>query len=172
MYHKTRGYPMISISQKKMGFITKMSLSILSIYTIFFVAYRVTTYYNILNEKERLTLELKKTKAEGESLKAQIENSKKKLANLEKSYMTKEEIETKVKDIFQRMSLFDYQLTYLDSKKMCIDRHILVVGVSAQSKDGLKAAEGILSYIGEIKKSDSSDKIYFVDYITKAKEVK
>ena len=49
---------MISISQKKMGFITKMSLSILSIYTIFFVAYRVTTYYNILNEKERLTLEL------------------------------------------------------------------------------------------------------------------
>ena len=88
---------MISISQKKMGFITKMSLSILSIYTIFFVAYRVTTYYNILNEKERLTLELKKTKAEGESLKAQIENSKKKLANLEKSYMTKEEIETKVK---------------------------------------------------------------------------
>lgn len=163
---------MISISQKKMGFITKMSLSILSIYTIFFVAYRVTTYYNILNEKERLTLELKKTKAEGENLKAQIENSKKKLANLEKSYMTKEEIETKVKDIFQRMSLFDYQLTYLDSKKMCIDRHILVVGVSAQSKDGLKAAEGILSYIGEIKKSDSSDKIYFVDYITKAKEVK
>ena len=163
---------MISISQKRMGFITKMSLSILIIYTIFFVAYRVTTYYKIFNEKERLTIELQKTKAQADSLKAQIENSKKKLADLEKSYMTKEEIETKVKDIFQRMSLFDYQLTYLDSKKMCIDRHVLVVGVSAESKDGLKAAEGILSYIGEIKKSESSDEIYFVDYIMKAKEVK
>lgn len=163
---------MISISQKRMGFITKMTLSILIIYTIFFVAYRVTTYYKIFNEKERLTIELQKSRSQTDSLKAQVENSKKKLVDLEKSYMTKEEIETKVKDIFQRMSLFDYQLNYLDSKKMCIDRHILVVGVAAQSEDGLKAAEGILSYIGKIKKSDSSNEIYFVDYVSKAKEVK
>ena len=52
------------------------------------------------------------------------------------------------------MSVLDYELKYLDSKKMCIDRHIIVAQVSAQSENGLKAAEGILSYIGKIKKHD------------------
>ena len=70
------------------------------------------------------------------------------------------------------MSLLDYQLNYLDAKKMCIDRHIIIAQVSAQSENGLKAAEGILSYIGKIKKHDKNGTIYFVDYISIAKEIK
>ena len=40
------------------------------------------------------------------------------------------------------------------------------------SENGLKAAEGILSYIGKIKKHDKNDTIYFVDYISTPKENK
>ena len=163
---------MISISNKTVSYISKIGLSILGVYVIGFLAYKTIIYYKIANEKEKLEIVLQEKRNETNNLKNNVELSKKKIETLEKQYITKEELEIKVKDIFSRMSVLDYELKYLDSKKMCIDRHILVVGVSAQSKDGLKAAEGILSYIGEIKKSDSSDKIYFVDYITKAKEVK
>lgn len=67
------------------------------------------------------------------------------------------------------MSLFDYQLNYIDAKKMCIDRYVLVVGVNAQSENGEKAAQGILSYLGNTKESETSNGIYFVDYVMKAK---
>jgi hypothetical protein len=70
------------------------------------------------------------------------------------------------------MSILDYNLRYIDAKQMCIDRHILVTQVSSASEDGLKAALGILSYLGSIKKSDTNDTIYFVDYISKPKEIK
>ena len=70
------------------------------------------------------------------------------------------------------MSVLDYEIKYLDSKKMCLDRYLIVTQVSAQSERGLQAAEGILSYIGDIKKSEKNDSIYFVDYISKARETK
>ena len=56
------------------------------------------------------------------------------------------------------------------SEKRIISK--LIKQVSAQSEDGLKAAEGILGYIGNIKKSDNNATIYFVDYISKPKEIK
>lgn len=160
---------MISISSKKLAVITKVSLTVLLVYTLFFITYRVTAYYKIYFEKERLTLELQDTKKQVNDLKIKVDDSKRKLQNLEESYFTKEEIEAKLKDIFSRMSLFDYQLNYIDAKKMCIDRYVLVVGLNAQSENGEKAAQGILSYLGNTKESETSNGIYFVDYVMKAK---
>lgn len=163
---------MISLSRKKVSIIGKLTLIILVVYSLGFVAYRAITFYKIYFEKEALTEQLQVKRNETNSLKRQVELSKKKIEDTEKLYISKEELETKVKDIFGRMSILDYNLKYIDSKKMCLDRYIIISQVSAQSEGGLKAAEGILAYIGSVKKSEKNDTIYFVDYITKEKEIK
>ncbi len=163
---------MISISNKTVSYISKIGLSILGVYVIGFLAYKTIIYYKMANEKEQLEIVLQEKRNETNSLKNNVELSKKKIETLEKQYITKEELEIKVKDIFARMSVLDYELQYLDSKKMCIDRHIIVVSLSAQSEGGIRAAEGILSYIGEIKKHETNDSIYFVNYISTPKEIR
>ena len=163
---------MISISNKTVSYISKFGLAFLGIYTIGFLAYKTIIYFKIANEKEILTQVLQEKRAETDNLKKQVELSKKKIETLEKHYIGKEELESKVKDIFSRMSVFDYDLKYLDSKKMCIDRYLIVTQVSAQSENGLKAALGILSYIGKTKKHEQNDTIYFIDYISMPKENK
>lgn len=163
---------MISISNKTVSYISKIGLSILGVYVIGFLAYKTIIYYKIANEKEQLEIVLQEKRNETNNLKNNVELSKKKIETLEKQYITKEELEIKVKDIFSRMSVLDYELKYLDSKKMCIDRYIIVVDLSAQSEGGLRAAQGILEYIGEIKKHETNDSIYFVNYITTPKEIK
>lgn len=161
---------MISISNKKLSKISKVVFAVLISYSLLFIFYRAIEYYKVYFEKQELTMQLQIKKNETENLKKGIELEKKRKESLEQSYMTKEEIDNKVKDIFSRMSIFDYELNYLDSKKMCIDRYVLVVNVNTQSENGKKAAEGILSYIGEVKKSDKEESIYYVDYLTKPKE--
>ena len=163
---------MISISNKTVSYISKIGLSILGVYVIGFLAYKTIIYYKIANEKEKLEIVLQEKRNETNNLKNNVELSKKKIETLEKQYITKEELEIKVKDIFSRMSVLDYELKYLDSKKMCIDRYIIVVDLSAQSEGGLRAAQGILEYIGEIKKHETNDSIFFVNYISTPKEIK
>jgi hypothetical protein len=162
---------MISISNKKLSLISKTTIFLLILYSLSFVSYRAISYYKIYFEKEALTNDLQLKKNETNSLKRLVDNSKKKIEDIEKQYITKEELETKVKDIFGRMSILDYELKYVDAQKMCLDRFIIVSQVTAQSEDGLKAAEGILGYIGDIKKSEKNSTIYFVNYISKPKEI-
>jgi uncharacterized FlaG/YvyC family protein len=163
---------MISISKKTVSTITKIGLFVFVIYIIGYVFFKTASYYKIYYEKEQLTKELQMKKNETNSLKRQLENTKKRIENTQKQYISKEELDTKIKDIFKRMSILDYNLKFIDSKKMCVDRYVLITQVTAESDKGLIAGEGILSYIGEVKKSDKNPSIYFVDYVTKAKEVK
>lgn len=163
---------MISISNKRLSKVSKLILVVIIGYSSVFMLYRAITYYKIYFEKEELLAQIQIKKNETDSFKRGIDLVKKKKIDLEKSYMTKEEIDTKIKDIFSRMSIFDYELNFLDSKKMCIDRYVLVVNVNAQSDNGKKAAEGILSYIGELKQSDKDATIYYVDYLSKPREIK
>ena len=163
---------MISVSNKTVSRITKFGLLALLIYSLGFVFYKMGTYYKIYYEKAELTKELQMKRNETNSLKRQITSTKKKIETVSKSYITKEELDLKIKDIFQRMSVLDYTLKILDSKKMCVDRFILVTQLTSQSEKGIIAGEGILSYIGKVQKSDKNSSIYFVDYVSKAKEVK
>ncbi len=163
---------MISIANKTVSYISKVGLSILAGYVILFLAYKTIIYYKIAIEKEQLEVVLQEKRVETNNLKSKVEASKSKIETVEKQYITKEELETRVKDIFERMSILDYEIKYLDSKKMCLDRYLIVTQVSAQSEKGLQAAEGILSYIGNIKKSGINDSIYFVDYVSKAREIR
>lgn len=163
---------MISLSNKKVSILGKLTLIILVVYSLGYVAYRAISFYKIYFEKQTLTEQLQIKINETSSLKKQVENSKKQILDIEAKFITKEELEPKIKDIFQRMSVFDYNLKYIDAQKMCLDRHIIVSQITSQSEDGLKAALGILSYLGPVKKSEKNDTIYFVDYISKAREIK
>ena len=163
---------MISISNKTVSYISRIGLLILAVYTIIFLSYKTIIYYKIKIEKEQLEIVLQEKRVETNSLKSKVDASKNKIETVEKQYISKEELETRVKEIFERMSVLDYEIKYLDSKKMCLDRYLIVTQVSAQSEKGLQAAEGILSYIGDIKKSEKNESIYFVDYISKARERK
>jgi cell division protein FtsB len=162
---------MISFSNKKVSYLAKLSLTILFVYSIGFIIYRTAIYYKIYFEKEKLTVLLQTTKNETNSLKREVVLAKNKIENINKQYIKKEDLEVKVKDIFERMSILDYNLKYIDAKEMCIDRFIIVAQVSSKSEDGWKAAEGILSYIGPIRKSEKNDTIYFVDYVSNPKEL-
>ena len=163
---------MISINNKRFKLIVKIGIFILIAYLVGFFFFKLASFFQIMFEKDKLTKELQMKKQETISFKKQVIRKKAKIKNVEASYIKKEEIDSKVKDIFKRMSVFDYNLKYLNSKKMCIDNYILVAQLTARSKEGLKAGEGILSYLGEIKKSDKNNTIYFVNYISKPKDIK
>ena len=126
---------MISISNKRISLISKITISVLILYILAFFSHRIITYYKVYFEKEALINDLQLKRNETASLKRLVDNSKKKIDNIEKSYITKEELEPKVKEIFQRMSILDYDLKYVDAQKMCIDRFIIVSQLSAQSED-------------------------------------
>jgi len=163
---------MISINKKRYKLIIKVGLFILVAYIIGFFFFKLASFFQILFEKDRLTKELQIKKQETISLKRSVVRKKEKIKEVESRYIKKDEIDKKVKDIFERMSVLDYNLKYLNSKKMCIDNYILVTQLTARSKEGLKAGEGILSYLGEMKKSDKNNTIYFVNYISKPKDIK
>ena len=163
---------MISISKKTVSKITKIGLLVFVAYVIGYIFFKTASYYKIYYEKEQLTKELQMKKNETNSLKRQVENTKKRIENTQKQYISKEELDSKIKDIFKRMSVLDYNIKFIDSKRMCVDRYVLVAQITAQSDNGLIAGEGILSYIGEMKKSDKNPSIYFVDYVTKVRETK
>lgn len=161
---------MVSLSKKTVSSLTRIGIISLVVYTVGFLFFKVGAYYKTYYEKDRLTQELQIKKNETNRITMQIEVNKKRIENLQNSYMTKEEIDLKIKDIFERMSIFDYKLKFLDSKKMCIDRYVLVTQLTADSENGIKAGEGILSYIGKVQKSEKNDSLYFVNYITIPKE--
>lgn len=163
---------MISLSSKTVKTITKVGVLSLALYTFVYTFYKAGTYYKAYYEKVTIEKELELKRNETTSLKRQIEVLKKKMEDTEKKYISKEELEVKVKDIFKRMSVLDYSLKYLDSKRICVDRYILVTQLVSQSEKGTIAGEGILSYIGEMKKSTKNPSIYFVDYVTKSRESK
>lgn len=163
---------MISISNKNTSLVVKIGLVVLVLYILGFVGYKAMSYYQISYQKDLLTKELNEKRNEKNNIKKKIELTKKRMKDIEKKYITKDELALKINDIFKRMSIFDYNLKYLDAQKMCVDRYILITQLTSNTKNGIKAGEGILSYIGEIKKSDKNETIYFVDYITKAKDIK
>lgn len=158
---------MISLSNKKIKTFLKLGIIFLLLFAITHTTMKAVSYYKNSYEKEQLQLELKKLKHETINIRQQKNITKKRIENLKKRYIKKDELKTKVTDIFKRMSLFDYNLQYLDSKKMCIDRYVIVAQLTSKSQEGKKAGLGILKYIGETKQSQKSDSIYFIDYIAK-----
>lgn len=163
---------MISVHSKLVSRITKTLLIGLTTYTVLFILFKAIIYFQSVKQKENLVRDIQIQKEQTEIIKNKVNEVKKKIENLEKIYVQKEELENKIKDIFQRMSLLDYQLNYVDARKMCVDRYIIVARADYQSEKGLKAIEGILSYLGEIKKSENDENLYFVNYIAKPRDIK
>ena len=163
---------MISINNKRYKLIIKLSLLILLVYVIGFFFFQLTNFFKISFEKDKLTKDLQMKKQETISIKRKIARKQNKTKEIETSFIKKDDIDKKVKKIFKRMSVLNYNLKYLDSKKMCIDNYIFVTQLTARSEEGLKAGEGILSYLGEVKKSEKNNTIYFVNYILKPKDIK
>ena len=163
---------MISINRKKFNLIIKVGLFIFIAYLIGFFFFKLASFFKIAYEKEQLTKELQIKKQETLSLKRKVVNKKADMKEIESKYIKKEEIDSKIKDVYKRMSVLDYNLKFLNSKKMCIDNYIIVTQLTARSKEGLKAGEGILSYLGEMKKNKKNNTIYFVNYISKPKDIK
>lgn len=163
---------MISINANKLKTFSKVTILLLVLYIIGFTVLKAATYYQTQKKKEYLAQELQNKKIEYSKLKLEVNKVKKQTQNVKDSYITKDELEKKVSEIFKRMSVLDYNLKYLNSKEMCVDRHIIIAQLTARSDKGIIAGEGILSYLGEIRKSDANETLYFVDYIAKPKENK
>ena len=163
---------MISINNKRFKLIIKLGLLIFIAYLIGFLFFKLASFFKLAYEKDVLAKELQIKKQETLSLKRKVASKKAEMVEVESRYIKKEEIDNKIKDIYKRMSVLDYNLKFLDSKKMCIDNYIIVTQLTARSKEGLKAGEGILSYLGEMKRSDTNNTIYFVNYISKPKDSK
>lgn len=161
---------MISVSKKNVSLILRISVKVFIAWFFVFLSYKVYDYYKNYFEKERLEKELVLKKEKTNQLKTEIKLLEEKTKKVEESYINKEELEKKVKGIFGRMSVLDYNIRYLDAKKMCIDRHIIITQVIAPTEQSLKAAQGVISYLGEIKQSDKNKSIYFIDYISKPKD--
>ncbi len=160
---------MIAIGNNKLKKIAKISLIIFAIYTVFYLAFQVFHYYLTYTKLEKLKTQVREHKQELNTYKQKVRVNQQKIKKIKDSYQTKEEIETKTKNIFKRMSVLNYDLNLLKIKPMCIDRYILFVELDYEDEDALEAGKKILSYIGNVKKYKDSD-IYLVDYKLKAKE--
>ena len=163
---------MISINNKNFKLIIKVGLFVLIAYIIGFIFFKLASFFKIAFEKDKLEKELQVKKQETINLEKQVIKKKSKMKEIESRFIKKDELDSRIKDIYKRMSVLDYDLKYLNSKKMCIDNYILVTQLTARSENGLKAGEGILSYLGEMRKSEKNNTIYFVNYISKPKDIK
>lgn len=163
---------MISINANKLKKFSKVSILLLVLYIIGFTVLKAATYYQTQKKKEYLAQDLQNKKIEYSKLKLEVNKVKQKSQEVKDSYIKKDEIKDKVSEIFKRMSVFDYNLKYLDAKEMCVDRHIIIAQLTASTEKGVLAGEGILSYLGEIRKSDTNETLYFVDYISKPRDMK
>lgn len=153
------------ISKKNLNFLTKLSFIIAIIYTIFFISLKIYDISQNSKENEKLQSELKYKKNETNNIKAQIKIVEKRTQKIKNDYLNQEELEKKINKIFNRMSVLDYKLSFINLEKMCLDRYIIVTQVNSKSQEGKKAALGILSYLGEVKQNSKSENIYFVDFI-------
>lgn len=160
---------MISISSNKLKHFSKIILMFLFLYILGFAVLKAATYYQTLKKKEALTLTLQEKKTEFVYLKNEVKKVKEDTQKVKDSYISKDDLAKKISTIFERMSILDYNLRYLDSKQMCVDRYILIAQLTAQSEMGVKAGESILSYLGEVKKSDTEESLYYINYIAKPK---
>ncbi|MFK2822238.1 hypothetical protein ACH5BK_04580 [Arcobacter sp. YIC-80] len=161
---------MISFSNKEIKAFSKIAILILFIYIVSFLAIKATSYYQTQMKKERLTLELRDKKIEFTKLRNEVKKVKEQTQKIKDSYISQDELSKRVTKIFERMSIFDYNLKYLSSKKLCIDRYIIIAQLTANSDKGREAGEGILSYLGKIKKSETSDTLYYIDYVASPKD--
>lgn len=160
---------MISINKNRLTAFSKVAILLLFLYVLGFTVLKAATYYQTQKKKEYLAKDLETKKIEYSQLKLEVKKVKQETQNVKDSYISKDEIKTRVSEIFKRMSVFDYTLKYLDAKQMCVDRHVIIAQLTASSPKGVVAGEGILSYLGEIRKSDTNETLYFVDYISKPK---
>ncbi|MGA1931680.1 hypothetical protein ACH5BF_03030 [Arcobacter sp. YIC-464] len=160
---------MISINKNRLTAFSKVAILLLFLYVLGFTVLKAATYYQTQKKKEYLAKDLETKKIEYSQLKLEVKRVKQETQNVKDSYISKDEIKTRVSEIFKRMSVFDYTLKYLDAKQMCVDRHVIIAQLTASSPKGVVAGEGILSYLGEIRKSDTNETLYFVDYISKPK---
>ena len=72
---------MISISNKRISLISKITISVLILYILAFFSHRIVIYYKVYFEKEALTNDLQLKRNETASLKRLVDNSKKKIDN-------------------------------------------------------------------------------------------
>ena len=61
---------MISISNKKVSYISKIGFAILGVYTLGFFTYKIANYYKIAFEREKLELVLQEKRNETNNLKS------------------------------------------------------------------------------------------------------
>lgn len=160
---------MISISKKKFSFILKTGFSFLALYSATFAANKTFDYYKTSQEKLILEKELQLKKDERNKINIQVAEVERNIKEIKNRYISKEDLDLKIKKIFKRMSVLDYNLSYVDSKQICVDRYILVTRITANSQKGLNAAEGILSYLGKYKQSNNDSSFYYVDYLAQKK---
>lgn len=161
---------MISLSKKRIIKISKLSIILFLVYILFFFLISGFEYYKMYNEKVSLTKELDKKREVTNRIKDNIQNIKDKTNLVKSSYASKEEIDNKLKSIFNNFSLVDYNLSLIDTKQMCIDRYMLIVDLESTTELGKIAGKKILEYLGEVKQRDEFENIYFVDYIQKPRE--
>lgn len=164
---------MISIRKDKHKTYLKLLLFVLVSIIVLFIGKQ--TYINIANKKkiEDLKSKIEIQKSSNNQIVKKTKEFEKKTKDLLASYPTTEELESKLKEIFKRMSILDYELTLLATKKICIDRHVLVTALDYKTQNAKKAGLGILNYLGTVKQSDKDQSIYYIDYIADKKvEVK
>lgn len=161
---------MISLSKKRIIKTSKLSIILFLVYILFFFLISGFEYYKMYNEKVSLTKELDEKREVTNRIKDNIQNIKDKTNLVKSSYASKEEIDNKLKSIFNNFSLVDYNLSLIDTKQMCIDRYMLIVDLESTTELGKIAGKKILEYLGEVKQRDEFENIYFVDYIQKPRE--
>ena len=155
---------MISIKNKNLFKLIKLVFIFLFGYSLVFFMQLFYITYQSSEKKDVLLNKIHVLKIEHTALKTNVHKEKGKITLIKKSYLSKEELERKISAIFLRLNFLDFEIVNLASRKMCINRYILINKIKAKDEKALKAAQHVLSFLGEsvVSKNDSS--IYYVNY--------
>lgn len=163
---------MINIKKNNFKFILKSLSALLIVSIVFFLLKE--TYLNFKNKSDirKIQKQIEEKKKSSDELLSKTIQLKEDVIKIKDLYPSTKEIDEKLRKVFTRMSLLDYQLFLMELKSLCIDRHIIVARIDHTTDAGLKAGLGILNYLGPVQQSDKNPTIFFVDYISEKKDTK
>lgn len=160
---------MINLSKERLILLTKIILGIIIVYTLIISSMKLYVAYQLSKKTNTIIEEIKLKKSHSKKTKQRVHDIQNKITLLNNNYKSKKELEEQISIVFERVSILDYNIQLLDTKKMCIDRYFLVTSITANSEEDKKSALSIISYLGNVHQNQENENLYFIDFINEKK---
>jgi len=133
-------------------------------YSSLFLFIEYKNYQVNLVQLNSLELQLQNITKENRETILKIQQMIDEIAKVEKSYLSQDKVESKLKRVFLHLS-FKYKLSLVTLGKLAINHYIIVAKVHSKDQEVIENFAQILSNLGKVKQSEKNHSILYIDYI-------